>query len=196
MPKHVDHDERRAALAEAVWRLMVDEGLEAVSMRRVASAAGVSLGQVQHYFASKDELLMVALEQLGAQFTRRVAATPAGETPREQVRAFLVQMLPLDEERMVEAHVGAAFQARASVSATFAEVMRGGAVWATDFLTSRIGEGQRAGQVAAARDAGREARILLALVDGLTAHALVGHHSPAVAEETLDGYLSDLFDPA
>lgn len=193
MPKHVDHDERRAALAEAVWRLMVDEGLEAVSMRRVATAAGVSLGQVQHYFASKDELLMVALELVGDQFTRRAAAAPPAETPRDQMRALLTQMLPLDEERRVEAHVGAAFLARATVSTKFAEVMRAGAQWAFEFLAERIEEAQRLGQVAPDRDAHHEARTLLALVDGLTAQTLVGQHTPAVAERTLDLQLAGLF---
>lgn len=194
MPKQVDHDERRAVLAEAVWRLMVEEGLEAVSMRRVAQAAEVSLGQVQHYFASKDELLMVALELVGAQFSRRVAGALDGGSPRERLRAFLAQMLPLDDERRVEAHVGAAFLARATVSPTFAEVMRGGSEWATEFVTGRLEEARLAGEIAADRDVRQEARTMLALVDGLTMQTLVGHHTPAVAEQTLDTHLAGLFD--
>lgn len=193
MPKEVDHQQRRAGIAEAALRLTVDEGLEAVTMRRVAAEAGVSLGQVQHYFASKDELLMVTLELISEQFTRRTGAAPAGESPRERARALLVQMLPLDEERSGEARVGVAFLARAAVAPRFAEVLRGGAAWATDFLVSRIEEGQRAGQVAAAREPRREARLLMAVVDGLTMHTLVGHHSPAEAEAALDAHLADLF---
>jgi TetR/AcrR family transcriptional regulator, transcriptional repressor of bet genes len=196
MPKQVDHDERRAALAAAVWRLVVEEGLEGVSMRRVAAAAGVSLGQVQHYFAGKDDLLMVAFELVSAQFTRRAAAAPPALTPREQVRALLTQMLPLDEERRVEAHVGTAFLARATVSPTFAEVMRDGARWATEFLAERITEAQRLGEVAAGRNPRHEAAILLAVVDGLTANTLVGFHTPATAEATLDALLADLFGSA
>lgn len=194
MPKQVDHQRRRADIAEAAWRLTVEEGLEAVTMRRVAAMAGVSLGQVQHYFASKDDLLMVAIELIGEQFSRRYAAAqPADPTPLARTRTLMTQMLPLDEERTVEAHVGSAFLARAAHSPRIATMLRGGFEWATELLVEWIEEGQRAGQVPAGRDPRREARTLLAVVDGLTAHTLVGHHTPEEAEDALDGHLADLF---
>ncbi|MEV0087384.1 TetR family transcriptional regulator C-terminal domain-containing protein [Saccharopolyspora sp. NPDC050642] len=46
---------------------------------------------------------------------------------------------------------------------------------------------------AAERDPHREARTLLALTDGLTAHTLVGHHTPADAETALEAHLAHLF---
>jgi TetR/AcrR family transcriptional regulator, transcriptional repressor of bet genes len=194
MPKQVDHERRRADIAAAVWRVTVEEGLPAVSMRCVADMAGVSLGQVQHYFAGKDDLLMVAVELIGERFTRRYAAAqPADPTPLARARAFLVQMLPLDEERVVEAHVGSAFLAYATHSPRIAEFLRGGFVWATDLLVGWIEDGRRVGQVSPSREPRREARTLLALVDGLAGHTLVGHHSPAEAEDALDGHLADLF---
>lgn len=194
MPKQVDHQRRRADLAAAVWRLTVDEGLDAVSMRGVAAAAGVSLGQVQHYFAGKDDLLLVAVETIGERFGRRwAAAQPADPGPLAMTRAYLTQLLPLDEERMVEAHVGSAFLTRATHSPRIAEMLRGGSEWATGLLVTWIEEGQLAGHVAAGRDPRRAARILLALVDGLAMHTLVGHHSPAEAEDALDAHLADLF---
>jgi len=39
MPKGVDHDERRAELAEAVWRVVETDGLEGLTMRRIAHEA-------------------------------------------------------------------------------------------------------------------------------------------------------------
>ena len=41
MPKIVDHEARRAELAEAVWRLASRDGLEAVTLRGVAAEAGL-----------------------------------------------------------------------------------------------------------------------------------------------------------
>jgi TetR/AcrR family transcriptional regulator, transcriptional repressor of bet genes len=194
MPKQVDHERRRADIAEAVWRVTVEEGLPAVSMRRVAELAGVSLGQVQHYFAGKDDLLMVAVELIGERFTRRYAgAQPAEPTPLANTRAFLTQMLPLDEERLIEAHVGAAFLARAMHSPRIAEFQRRGFVWATDLLVGWIEDGRRAGQVDESLDPRREARTLLALVDGLAAHTLVGHLTTKEAEESLETRLLGLF---
>jgi TetR/AcrR family transcriptional regulator, transcriptional repressor of bet genes len=63
MPKRVDPLAQRRSIAEAVFRLAVARGADAVSMRDVAAEAGVSLGMVQHYFRSKDEMLLFALDQ-------------------------------------------------------------------------------------------------------------------------------------
>ncbi|QGK69348.1 TetR family transcriptional regulator [Allosaccharopolyspora coralli] len=73
MPKQVDHEGRRAALAEAARRLLRHDGLEAVTMRQVATEAGVSLGQVQYYVAGKDELVRFALDRVSAQVEARLA---------------------------------------------------------------------------------------------------------------------------
>ncbi|MGP4019502.1 TetR/AcrR family transcriptional regulator [Saccharopolyspora sp. 5N708] len=199
MPRQVDHPKRRADIVDAVWRLIVRHGLEAVTMRHVAAEAGVSLGQVQHYFASKDELLMLALERVSEELGARIGACIAESAesgPRSLVRAVLVEMLPLDEQRRTEAHVAFAFLARAAVVPALAEVLRAGYDQFRDFLTEQIEVGQRLGQVAADRDARREAVALLAMLDGLTAHALVEHHSPAEARLALELHLNDLFGAA
>jgi AcrR family transcriptional regulator len=49
--------ETRENLVETALRLFRDEGFQATTMRRIASEAGVSLGNAYYYFASKDELV-------------------------------------------------------------------------------------------------------------------------------------------
>ena len=61
MPKRVDPLAQRRSVAQAVFRLAGARGADAISMRDVAAEAGVSLGMVQHYFRSKDEVLLFAL---------------------------------------------------------------------------------------------------------------------------------------
>src|SRR4029453_3031976 len=97
MPKVVDHEERRAELGAAVWRLASREGLEAVTVRRVAEEAGWSTGAVVHYFSDKEELLLFAFRTVADRVGRRLAAaeertdeplapartrTPPGPPPR------------------------------------------------------------------------------------------------------------------
>jgi len=50
--------------SEVVARLVADEGLEAVSVRTVAAEARVSIGTVQHYFPTKDAMLLHAQAQV------------------------------------------------------------------------------------------------------------------------------------
>ncbi|MGD8578727.1 MAG: TetR family transcriptional regulator C-terminal domain-containing protein [Lysobacterales bacterium] len=62
MPKIVDHEAQRAKFAEAVIRLVARDGFEGLTMRAVAAEAGLSYGSLFHYFDSKDELLMHAVQ--------------------------------------------------------------------------------------------------------------------------------------
>ena len=60
MPKIVDHDARRAELAQASYRLLCERGYDGASMRQVAKAAGVSTGTLYHYFPDKSSILIHA----------------------------------------------------------------------------------------------------------------------------------------
>jgi AcrR family transcriptional regulator len=179
MPRQVDHAERRQAIASALWRIVRTDGLEAVSLRHVAAEAGVSMGMVQHYFGSKDEMLLFALESLSARVEARLAAgVPAGSP----IRTILLQMLPLDDERRDEAQVVVAFLARAAVEPAIAAALIPVTDSLHEFVTAEI---SRAG----VSDAAAHATALLAMLDGLTMHILVGLQTPAAAVAALDAHL-------
>lgn len=63
MPKIVDHDQRRAYLLDALWRVVASQGAAAVTVRSVAAEAGVSKSNVGHYFRSRADLLAAAVAQ-------------------------------------------------------------------------------------------------------------------------------------
>jgi AcrR family transcriptional regulator len=44
--------------------IVAERGLDDVSVREVASAAGVSIGTVQHYFRTKDDMLFTAFQDV------------------------------------------------------------------------------------------------------------------------------------
>ena len=46
--------------------VLVAEGFEGVSVRKVAARAGVSIGAVQHHFPTKDAMLAAAMERASA----------------------------------------------------------------------------------------------------------------------------------
>jgi TetR/AcrR family transcriptional regulator, transcriptional repressor of bet genes len=188
VPKKIDHEQRRRVLAEALWRVLAGSGLEAVSLRQVAAEAGVSMGMVQHYFADKEEMVLFALSSMTEQVSRRIGETFAGlpEDPRQRVRAVLVEMLPLDDERRLEAQVAVTFLAHAPVDRRIAEYLRSGYAEGHAYLTNQL-------VAAGVPDPAREASTLFAVVDGLTAHALAGHHEPAEALAVFDAHLDRVF---
>ena len=188
MPKKIDHEQRRRVLAEALWRVLAGSGLEAVSLRQVAAEAGVSMGMVQHYFADKEEMVLFALSSMTEQVSRRIGEAFAGlpEDPRQRVRAVLVEMLPLDDERRLEAQVAVTFLAHAPVGRRIAEYLRSGYAEGHAYLTNQL-------VAAGIPDPEREASTLFAVVDGLTAHTLAGHHEPAEALAVFDAHLARVF---
>lgn len=106
MPKKVDHDARRAEIARAVLAVVVRDGAGAATVRAVAEQAGCSTGVLAHYFADKGEMLGFAVGELKASFTRRLRGireiTDPTVDPRRRLRAVLLQLLPLDDERYDE----------------------------------------------------------------------------------------------
>lgn len=56
--------ERRAKIVSAAITVIADQGLETMSHRRVAAAAGVPVAATTYYFASLDELRRAALAEI------------------------------------------------------------------------------------------------------------------------------------
>ena len=125
IPAADNQDVRRAGLSRVVLELVAAEGLEGVSIRSVAVAAGVSIGTVQYYFPTKDALLLhaqaLANEAVGA---RAEAATEGLEDPREALSAVILAVLPLDEESARVVRVFTAFETRALHSPALAASAR------------------------------------------------------------------------
>jgi AcrR family transcriptional regulator len=66
--------------------LAAEGGYDAVQMREVAARAEVALGTLYRYFASKDRLLVAAMdEQVGMMRQRLAERPPEGDTPAERV---------------------------------------------------------------------------------------------------------------
>lgn len=77
---------RRARVIEAAMGLASEGGYDAVQMRDVASQAGVALGTLYRYFASKDQLLSAAMGEWIRQLHESVERRPMrGESAADRV---------------------------------------------------------------------------------------------------------------
>ena len=52
---YLTRDERREEILQAAMRVALAEGFSAMTVRRIASEAGVATGQVHHHFTSGGE---------------------------------------------------------------------------------------------------------------------------------------------
>ncbi|WP_179957019.1 TetR/AcrR family transcriptional regulator [Amycolatopsis anabasis] len=194
MPKRVDHEARRQQIADALLRLTASRGLEAVSLRHVAREAGLSMGAVQHYFKTKDEMLVFALQHQAEQRDRRITArvTGADLSPKSVLRICVLEMLPTDEQSRLEWLVGVAYFIRTVAEPSLA-AYTDGIPKALEFFAGQLRRAQDEGDVAADADPDSEAAVLWALADSLGVTITLGHQTPAEAVSIVDYHLDRLF---
>ncbi|MEC4015452.1 TetR/AcrR family transcriptional regulator [Streptomyces sp. H27-D2] len=197
MPKKVDHETRRQEIAEALLRIASTRGLDGASLREVAAEAGISLGRLQHYFRTKDEMITFALRYINQladrRIRQRIEAAADKPTPRVVLRECLSGMLPLDEKSRTGTLVAAAYFARAIHDERLRTDAKEGIPQLRAFLADQLRVAVERGEVPAERDPDDEAMLLISLVDGLTAYTLLGVHGPAEAQRLLDAHLGRLF---
>jgi AcrR family transcriptional regulator len=128
MPKVVDRESRREEIIAAAWNLIATEGIAAVTTRRIAEATGYSNGVLRYYFSGKDAVIDAAFQGIFDATNDRVRAANASPRGLTGLRELALQIMPLDENRLMEARIAINFWQQALGSPTkaalHAEVMR------------------------------------------------------------------------
>ncbi len=188
-----------AILVDALIAVVVERGLDAVSIRSVARAAGVSIGTVQYYFATKDDLLLAAYRHVIDEVTARAREIAASDPePAEYIRSLLHELLPLDDRRRATLLVAIAFTARSAHSSQLTELYTGGYHALTEAIASALRRAADSGQAEPGIDAVLASRQAVALADGLGWHMLSAPSAlaPDDAVAALDAYLAVLLPGA
>ncbi|MFE6697682.1 TetR family transcriptional regulator [Streptomyces sp. NPDC057718] len=73
-------------LTESALQLMAQEGFDAVTVDAIAAAAGVSKRTFFRYFASKEDVVVQFLADMGAGMHAELAARPAADPPSTALR--------------------------------------------------------------------------------------------------------------
>ena len=122
MPIQVDHERQRDHVTSLAARLVAQEGVTALTFRRVADLAGSSTAIVSTYFTDKRDLLLSTFRAAASRTTVRFeAAVNAGGTLQDCLEAWL----PLDDDRLVDWRVIIAFWGVAVADPELARVQDG-----------------------------------------------------------------------
>ena len=147
MPKIVDHDEQREKFAEAAMRLIARDGLEGVTMRAVASEAGLSYGSLFHYFSSKDDLLMQVVRHSMSLQTKRVNAYQSRYSGLKALEQLLCDDAIINESSRDAWMVWLTFLYKAALQPSFAEAHAEFAEGWLARLASLLRDAREAGEV-------------------------------------------------
>jgi AcrR family transcriptional regulator len=163
MPVSVDREERRALVVTVASRLIAEAGLDAVTVRDVAEAAQCSTAIVSHYFHNKRELLFLTYNSSIERCTARSQpAMAAGD-----LRGVVVELMPLDEERLIEWKIWLAFWAKAVADPEIAEIQRRCVMQARGNILHVLEKLAARGALTSGVDLEDEARRILTAIMGL-----------------------------
>lgn len=153
--------ERRQRIVDAAIRVVARDGIAGLSHRRVAAEADVPLGSTTYHFASRDDLLEVALRQVSQDWLAEVGRWERNVDPETALADELVRLI---EESLSGDRRRAELEYELYLAALNHEALRPLAAECLDALTALL-----------RRHVGDEAtaRALAATVDGLTLQALL-----------------------
>ncbi|MDO3404624.1 TetR family transcriptional regulator [Citrobacter freundii] len=167
---YINRDERRELILQAAMRVALEEGFAAMTVRRIATEAQVSTGQVHHHFTSAGELKSLAFVQL-IRTLLDAELVSANASFRERLHAVLGS-----EDGGFEPYIKLWREAQVladkdpEIKSAYLLTMR---MWHEE-TAAIISQGQNAGEFSPGPDAADVAWRLIALVCGLDGIYVLG----------------------
>ncbi|CEG22820.1 HTH-type transcriptional regulator BetI [Planococcus massiliensis] len=114
MPKLIEHAKRKEMIAEAAWKVILEQGMEGASVRNIAKEAGISLGSLRYYFASQNDLLGFSRDLIYQKTAERMTRIfKLDMPPKEKIVQVLLDLMPAAGETKLEAEVRLVFKIHA-----------------------------------------------------------------------------------
>jgi AcrR family transcriptional regulator len=173
MPKIVDHDQRRQEVLAATWRVIARVGLDATTVRRIADEAGHSVGVLTHYFTDKEDILSSAHLLAFARARARIVEATRGQSSLEALRLAMLEALPLDDERLLEAHVDVSFLGHTVGNAHLRQIRSKSNASSRAMWGRFVTQAQDSGEVRRDEDAGFIVDEIQALIESLSIQAII-----------------------
>ena len=167
---YLNRDERREVILQAAMRVALEEGFTAMTVRRIATEAQVSTGQVHHHFTTAGELKSLAFVQL-IRTLLDAELVSANASFRERLHAMLGS-----EDGGFEPYIKLWREAQVladkdpEIKSAYLLTMR---IWHEE-TAAIISQGQNAGEFSPGPDAADVAWRLIALVCGLDGIYVLG----------------------
>jgi AcrR family transcriptional regulator len=177
-------------VAAAAVSVVARDGFDVLSVRTVATEAGLSGGAVQYHYATRTQLLLAAYAHTVHSIAGRLAGTDLGGPLPVVLGRLCRQALPLDLQRRRECVVWIALTAAAAAHPELA-AEHGKALHALiALITEAIAAARAAGQLDPVVDPPAAAAVLAAVLDGLTLHGITGNLTPAALTTTMDAAIA------
>lgn len=173
MPKLVDWDARRDEILSATWRVIARDGIAKATISAIAREADCSRGILAHYFDDKADILGSALVMSHRRVGARMDASAAGHRGLDALRIVMLEALPLDEVRDLEAQIEISFWGRALGNPALRELQHREFDRLRKRLRAHLDESAALSQIGENVDLDLVTHQLVALIDGVSAERVL-----------------------
>lgn len=173
MPKIVDHDARRRQIVMATWRVIAAGGLAGATIREIAREAGCSSGVLAHYFTDRQDILASAMVMAHRGVRDRTDAQLEGVHGLAALRVMMLESLPLDGQRVLEARIEACFWGEAVGNERMMKLQNTEVDGFCARIKQRLLEADKASEVRSGLDLDAVVEQFLALMDGFSIQAVL-----------------------
>lgn len=194
MPKIVDWGQRRDEILAATWRVIARDGITGATIRAIAKEAGCSRGILGHYFDDKADILGSALLLSHRRVGARMSAAASGQAGLAALRAVMLEALPLDDRRDLEAQIEISFWGRALGNAALSELQHSEFERLCARLRGHLQEAAGLGELRDDCDLDLATHELVVLIDGVSAERVLypDRVTPQRQAQMLDRLLASL----
>jgi AcrR family transcriptional regulator len=173
MPKIVDWDAKRDEILSATWRVIARDGIAGTTIRAIAREANCSRGILAHYFDGKADILGSALLMSHRRVGARMDAAAAGLTGLKALHVVMLEALPLDAQRDLEAQIEISFWGRALGTSQLRDLQHSEFDRLWERLRRHVAEAALLGELKDTLDPDFATHQLVALIDGLSAERVL-----------------------
>jgi AcrR family transcriptional regulator len=182
-------------IVDAAITVIARDGLDALSIRRVASQAGVAIGTVQYHHPTRADLVVAALQRTADRQQVRAMRAPRQPTIIATLVTRLSKLLPRDDASREEAIVWVALAAAAGRDTLVGTHQRRIVTRTIADIAALLDRATRTGELPNGTDTSDLAERVHTVVDGYLLHtAASGHVTTARVERqfrrTLTGLLA------
>jgi AcrR family transcriptional regulator len=149
------------------------DGIAGATIRAIAREANCSRGILAHYFDDKADILGSALVMSHRRVAARMDARAAGLTGLSALRVVMLEALPLDEQRDLEAQIEISFWGRALGNPALRKLQHAEFDRFAARLRGYLAQAGQNGELRDDVDIALAAHQLLVLIDGLSAERVL-----------------------
>ncbi len=165
-------EERKQSIARATCRAIVEQGLHRLNLRDIARALGTTTGPLQHYFRSKDELLLYTKNLIIDELLNSAREAGARCRGAERLQVVCERLLPFSPSARTAWLVLTAFNGRAIGDRELTSIQISRYNKCRSFFEQELKLAAHAGVLRPAIDPVLEAIALASFVDGLAVQML------------------------